>query len=161
MFSLEIQRKFWDRVRFWGAGDDDCWIYMKGATGGYALLLWKELGDRAKYAHRFSYELINGEIPDGYVIDHECHNRDPHCPSGKKCIHRRCCNPKHLVAKTLGQNVKAAHDGRRETKTHCAHGHPWNEKNTRILSNGWRQCRTCAKEKTALRRATEGRRHYE
>jgi hypothetical protein len=143
MYSLEVARKFWNNVRFWGATEDDCWLWIRGATGGYAQLLWKEFST-TKYAHRMAYELTYGEIPDGYVIDHECHNRSIDCPSGKQCLHRRCCNPRHLVAKTIGQNVKAAHQGRKERKTHCPHGHEWTPENSLILANGWRQCRKCA-----------------
>ena len=160
MYSLEIQRRFWDNVRFWGAGIDDCWPYGKKPTGlGYGQLLWK--GSPERLAHRLAYKLTYGEPPEGFVIDHECHNRDQTCPGGKECMHRRCCNPRHLVAKTIGQNVQAVRAERRKIKTHCVNNHEWNDQNTRTLWNGNRQCRTCAREKTAFRRATEGRRDYE
>jgi hypothetical protein len=144
MYSLEISRKFWNNVKFQGAAADDCWYYNKPSTAqGYGQLLWKEIGV-SKLSHRMAYELTYGEIPDGYVIDHECHNRDPYCVSGKQCKHRACCNPIHLVAKTLGENVRAAHIGRRVIKTHCPHGHEFTQENTLIISDGRRQCRKCA-----------------
>lgn len=34
-------------------------------------------------------------------------------------------------------------DRRNGSKTHCKHGHPFNEANTHILANGSRRCRAC------------------
>lgn len=42
-------------------------------------------------AHRFAWELSNGPIPDGLVVDHICHNR-------------ACVNVDHLRLATLQQN---------------------------------------------------------
>lgn len=44
------------------------------------------------YAHRLSYELFVGPIPDGYELDHLCRNRG-------------CVNPAHLEAVTHRVNV--------------------------------------------------------
>ncbi len=30
-------------------------------------------------------------------------------------------------------------------KTHCQRGHAFSPENTRLLANGWRGCRTCAR----------------
>lgn len=43
-------------------------------------------------AHRISYEMTNGKIPDGLVIRHKCDN--------KKCI-----NPNHLETGTNSENI--------------------------------------------------------
>jgi hypothetical protein len=99
------------------------------------------------------------------VVDHECHNRDKNCNKDAKCPHRMCCNPKHLAAKSIGDNVQAGRSGSR-AKTECPYGHAYTSENTRWVKGRKpgqqsRQCRTCAREKTALRRATEGRRSYE
>jgi hypothetical protein len=47
----------------------------------------------SRQAHRYSYELANGPIPEGMVIDHICHS-----PS--------CVNPDHLRACTQKQNME-------------------------------------------------------
>lgn len=33
-------------------------------------------------------------------------------------------------------------------KTHCPKGHPFNEENTYMRKEGWKQCRTCMREST-------------
>jgi hypothetical protein len=59
-------------------------------------------------AHRISYELCVGPIPEGMTVDHTCRN---HC----------CVNPEHLELVTSKENTRRA----RELKVgdHCSHGH--------------------------------------
>ena len=45
------------------------------------------------YAHRHSWERVNGPIPDGMHIDHACHNKS-------------CINPEHLRLATRVQNMR-------------------------------------------------------
>lgn len=37
--------------------------------------------------------------------------------------------------------------------THCKHGHPWNEENTRFTPQGWKNCRACHRLKMQKRNA--------
>jgi len=83
-------------------------------------------------AHRWSYEHYVGPIPAGYQIDHLCRNR-------------RCVNPAHLEAVTPRQNVMRspiAPASVNAAKTHCKHGHPFDEENTQ-RHGGRRICKTC------------------
>lgn len=93
--------------RFWSytdkAGPTDCWLW----TGPMFVTGYGQLGFEGspRYAHRVSYEVNVGPIPDGLVIDHTCHNADPDCPGGV-CVHHRCVNPAHLEPVTSEENVR-------------------------------------------------------
>jgi len=92
--------------------------------------------NRNVYAHRYAWELVHGSIPEGLEIDHTCRNT-------------RCVNVEHLEAVTRLEN------NRRKVpyKTHCPHGHPYDETNTYILpSTGERQCRQCKAENAQQQR---------
>ena len=66
-------------------------LLWRGTTDadGYGILS----AGRAYKAHRVSYEMAIGEIPDGMVIDH-------------LCAHPRCVNPDHLEAVTPATNTQ-------------------------------------------------------
>ena len=79
--------QFWKKVDTSG----DCWEWqgMKYPTG-YGRFGWK---GKVAYAHRVSWEITNGPIPDGMVIMHTCDN-----PS--------CVRPDHLQLGTQTENMK-------------------------------------------------------
>lgn len=52
----------------------------------------KSENGRVLKAHRVSYELFVGPIPEDLVVDHKCNNKS-------------CCNPAHLQAVTHAVNV--------------------------------------------------------
>jgi hypothetical protein len=67
-----------------------CWIWLGNIKkNGYGSLT---VGEKNLYAHRLSYEISNGPIPKGKVLDH-------------KCRVRCCCNPDHLEPVTQHENV--------------------------------------------------------
>lgn len=55
--------------------------------------------------HQWVYAVHVGEMPSGWTVDHLCHNRDPACPGGVTCGHRRCVEPSHLEAVPHGLNT--------------------------------------------------------
>lgn len=87
------------------------------------------------YAHRVSYVIHKGLIPNGLVIDHLCRNR-------------KCVNPNHLEAVTDHVNIVVRGTGlsaMESRQTHCKNGHPLSGDNLNqaMLKQGYRDCRTC------------------
>jgi len=87
-----------------------CWLWTRTVVGqkGYGRFVWQ---GRGTLAHRVSYELHVGPVPDGLELDHLCREKS-------------CVNPEHLEAVTHAENVRrgavALARPQRET---CAHGH--------------------------------------
>ena len=82
--------------RFWNAVDKsgDCWLWTKGTLNtGYGAFRVTSPERRMIGAHKFSYELVHGQVPKGLVVDHICH--EP-----------RCVRPDHLRAVTVKQNLE-------------------------------------------------------
>lgn len=68
-----------------------CWEWAAGKTqDGYGAFY---LNGRSITAHRASWILFRGSIPDAHDVDHKCHNR-------------RCVNPDHLQVATHKQNME-------------------------------------------------------
>lgn len=135
-------------------GPDACWPWT-GSMGRYGYGRWVS-GGVTQQAHRAVYELLIGPIPDGLDLDHMCHNKDPLCPGGVTCLHRRCCNPSHLMPDARGPNILRGKtlSGRNAAKVECIHGHPFDEANTYVSpTTGQRTCRACGRERAAAARA--------
>jgi len=124
----DLREWFWSRVEVGEA----CWNW-KGRRdhAGYGML---RRGGKNVMAHRLSYELTRGLIPDGLEIDHLCWNA-------------RCVRPSHLRAVTHTQNMRnlRKHEQWRPSGvwshlTHCMYGHELTPDN---MLKGSRLCRTC------------------
>ena len=82
--------------RLWAKVDKsgDCWIWTGAKIStGYGSIGAGAPSKRTLLAHRVAYELANGPIPAGMVIDHKCH-----VPA--------CVNPEHLRVVTQQKNVE-------------------------------------------------------
>ena len=138
--------------RFWLYCDrsdmSGCWIWTGSLnTGGYGQI--KQARSNKKIlAHRLSYQINRGPIPDGAVVLHKCDNT-------------RCVNPDHLFLGTQSDNMlDAMRKGRLKEPplaakermiTHCPRGHEYSKENTRIYK-GIRYCLRCINERNPLRK---------
>ncbi len=118
-----------------------CWLWTAALFyHGYGTFSYEGRNQRA---HRVSYLLFKGPIPDGLEIDHTCHNGSG-CPGGHNCFHRRCVNPHHLEVVTHKINVERGEAGDYQVrKTHCPQGHPYLGDNLRTYQDGSRACKIC------------------
>jgi hypothetical protein len=135
--------RFWAKVEI----TPSCWIW-RGALNekGYGKIGRGGRGEGNIRAHRASYELFVGPIPEGLELDHLCHTADKSCPGGNTCLHRRCVNPDHLepVTRKINQHRGNGPGGINSRKTHCPKGHTYCPENTVTNpTTGWRTCRIC------------------
>lgn len=94
-FAARYEPAFIER-RFWAAVEktDNCWIWHGNLrTNGYGAFFQRGVFVRA---HRMSWELLRGPIPDGLEV---CHN----CPTGDN---PRCVRPDHLWLGTHADNMR-------------------------------------------------------
>jgi hypothetical protein len=92
---IELSNEFAKKVKWTVDEDTECWNASGVNNGeGYKYLSIR-VGkkNKRKAAHRMSYEIFNGVIPEGYSIMHMCDNR-------------KCINPNHLKAGTRKDNTQ-------------------------------------------------------
>lgn len=96
---LTEEERFFARV---AEGADGCWLWHKISDAGYGFPFAPVAGCHY-LPHRWVYEFLIAEIPEGLVIDHLCENR-------------ACVNPWHLEPVTQQVNVLRGY--RREASEH-------------------------------------------
>lgn len=102
------ERKFWAKVD--RRSNDECWPWTGYiAPNGYGT--FGAHTTKTRLPHRIAYQFLIGPIPEGLVLDHLCHTRDPQCTDNDACPHRRCCNPAHLEPVTRRENVRRGRSG--------------------------------------------------
>lgn len=95
--TLTPEQRFWSKVDKSG----ECWIWTASLrANGYGQFMIDNVN---RTAHRFSYELANGPIPDRMDLDHACRNR-------------ACVRPEHLRPTTRKQNMENS-DGWKRLQT--------------------------------------------
>ena len=76
---------------------DGCWLWKGAAIKGYGVI--KREGRFMWKVHRWLWELLHGELPDGLVLDHLC---------GVTL----CVNPTHLEPVTPADNTRRGRSAR-------------------------------------------------
>lgn len=140
-----LERQFWGYVN----KTETCWLWtgyitklgVKGGDHGIVCIHYRKVR-----AHRFSYELHVGPIPEGLSVLHHCD-----VP--------RCVNPAHLYVGTQKDNIRDAVQRHRHVppknvkladRTHCANGHP-TEEWLATSRGGHVYCRRCKQISNARR----------
>jgi hypothetical protein len=131
--NMSYEERFFQKVD----KTESCWLW-KGALNsrGYGSF---GVNGKATSAHRYSYEIHIGEIPEGINVCHSCDVRN-------------CVNPKHLWLGTHSDNMKDMVEKNRQgyqmrTHTHCKRGHDFSVYGFRTFTrkNGKveKYCREC------------------
>lgn len=122
--------------------DNGCLLWT-GPLNSYGYARYK-FNAKWHMVHRWVCANAHGPIPDGWTVDHQCHDPEV-CTLKNGCPHRRCVEPSHLLAMTNGANAMrgGGPTARKARQTHCIHGHSLEGDNLYVTPGGRRQCRKC------------------
>lgn len=144
MLNVENEERFWRKVDKEGALPPvdpflgRCWEWLGGrGPTGYGIFC---LGASSMRAHRYSWLLSGGTIPQNQELHHQCLNRG-------------CMNPAHMEIVTHAVHMA------KMRKTYCWRGHAMSGDNIRLKNDGDRVCRKCHLIRERLRRSHLPRRN--
>lgn len=126
--SAQTEKRFWSKVD--RKQENQCWMWLDTPLqSGYGRFYIRGI---PKQAHRVSYELLVGPIPEGKCLDHLCRNT-------------LCVNPKHLDPVSNRENILrgVGITAKRFSSPTCIHGHQLFGDNLYVTRQGHRRCRTC------------------
>lgn len=119
-----------------------CWLWVGGTRDKRGYGNWIRQGFDTRSAHRISWMMHKGPIPDGLHVLH-------------KCDVTLCVNPEHLFLGTNQDNIDdKVRKGRHRMKTHCKYGHPLVNRPSGLK----RDCRVCENAARRAKRAAMGAR---
>ncbi len=126
-----LNHDFWSRVRY---PADGCWTWTGAANpNGYGTWNPGRKNFGTQYPHRCLWIALNGPIPAGHEVDHQCFNTS-------------CVRPTHLRLLTKRENCQQRRLWLMH-KTACPQGHALTAENVYILTRKdgrtYRKCRTC------------------
>lgn len=109
---------------------ESCWLWTAAinSDNGYGRFDGRKYG-LSSYAHRVSWEIYRGPIPEGSQVLHRCDIRS-------------CVNPEHLFLGSQQDNIDDMVNKERawfSKKDKCPKGHEYDITDNR----GKRKCRTC------------------
>lgn len=143
-YRKKMKKSVLDRLMEKVVLNGKCWNWTgKKDDFGYGKL---SIRDKTFQAHRVAYTILEGDIPEGMILDHQCNN-----PA--------CVNPGHHKPMTQRDNLLRANtfQATNAAKTHCVNGHPFSATTVYITKRGGRQCRICVRErKKKLRQRVKG-----
>lgn len=85
-----LEQRFWSKVTV--GSPLECWTWKAGKNAcGYGTIGDGNTPARSILAHRLSWIIAHGKVPDGLCVLHHCDNPP-------------CCNPAHLYVGTMKDN---------------------------------------------------------
>jgi len=84
--------------------EDGCLVWTGWTLRGYGMMNVGGRKGRNCYTHRIAWEMVNGPIPDGMVVDHLCHNHG-------------CLEVTHLRLATFSENQQNRKGAQSDSRT--------------------------------------------